>query len=151
MLPSRGRDLNIRNFLGLIVLHKNLYFININMNIDTLFYSHKCCPITHHASLKGERSSSSFLTLALEEGMVSVTPWSYFTPGTHWIGGWVDLRAGVDPETRGKILCLCRGLNSGQPVCSHTLYPAPSFYIIRVFLLGGWGLRKNMMQYWHEW
>jgi hypothetical protein len=30
-------------------------------------------------------------------------------PGTHWIGGWVDLRAGLDTETTGP----CRGLNPG--------------------------------------
>jgi hypothetical protein len=26
------------------------------------------------------------------------------TSGAHWIGGWVGLRAGLDTETRGKIL-----------------------------------------------
>jgi hypothetical protein len=31
------------------------------------------------------------------------------TPGTHWIGGWVDLITGMDTEATGKILCLCRG------------------------------------------
>jgi hypothetical protein len=24
------------------------------------------------------------------------------TPGTHWIGGWVGLKAGLDAEVRGK-------------------------------------------------
>jgi hypothetical protein len=43
------------------------------------------------------------------------------TPGTHWVGGWVGLRAGLDTEARGKILCVCRGSNSGRPVCSPTL------------------------------
>jgi hypothetical protein len=46
-----------------------------------------------------------------------------FTPGeitplTHWIGGWLGLRAGLDIETRGKILCLYRGSNRGRPVSS---------------------------------
>jgi hypothetical protein len=27
-------------------------------------------------------------------------------PGTHYIGGWVGPRAGLDVEVRGKILCL---------------------------------------------
>jgi hypothetical protein len=36
------------------------------------------------------------------------------TPGTYWIGGWVGLRAGLDTEARGKILCLCRGSNPGR-------------------------------------
>jgi hypothetical protein len=41
-------------------------------------------------------------------------------PGTHWVGGWVDLTAGLDTEARGKNLC--RGSNPGGPVCSQTLY-----------------------------
>jgi hypothetical protein len=32
-------------------------------------------------------------------------------PGTHCTGGWVGPRAGLDTETRGKILCPCRGSN----------------------------------------
>jgi hypothetical protein len=34
----------------------------------------------------------------------------------------VGLRAGLDTETRGNILCLCRGSNPGRPVCIQTLY-----------------------------
>jgi hypothetical protein len=34
--------------------------------------------------------------------MVSVTPRQRFAPGTHWIGGWVRLRAGLDTEARGN-------------------------------------------------
>jgi hypothetical protein len=41
-------------------------------------------------------------------------------PGTHYIGGWVGPRAGLDAEVRGKILCLCRGSNPGRPVRSQT-------------------------------
>jgi hypothetical protein len=37
------------------------------------------------------------------------------TPGTHCTGGWVDLRAGLDTEARGKILCPCRGSNRDRP------------------------------------
>jgi hypothetical protein len=44
-----------------------------------------------------------------------------WTAGTHWIGGWVGIRAGLDTEARGKILCHCRGSNPGRPVCSQTL------------------------------
>jgi hypothetical protein len=36
-------------------------------------------------------------------------------PGTHWTGGWVGPRAGLDIN-RGKILCLCRGSNPDRPV-----------------------------------
>jgi hypothetical protein len=28
-------------------------------------------------------------------------------PRTHWIGGWVGLRVGLDTEGREKIICLC--------------------------------------------
>jgi hypothetical protein len=34
----------------------------------------------------------------------------------HCTGGWVDLRAGLATEVRGKILCLCRGSNAYHPV-----------------------------------
>jgi hypothetical protein len=55
--------------------------------------------------------------------MVSVTPQPHFTPGemtpgTHRIGGWVGLRAGLT-EARGKISCLYRGTpNADRPVGS---------------------------------
>jgi hypothetical protein len=44
------------------------------------------------------------------------------TPGTYLVGGWVDLRAGLDTEVRGNILCLCRGSNPSHPLCSQKLY-----------------------------
>jgi hypothetical protein len=37
-------------------------------------------------------------------------------PGTHWTGGWVDLRAGLDTEVRGKSSYLCRGSHLDRPV-----------------------------------
>jgi hypothetical protein len=37
-------------------------------------------------------------------------------PGTHWIGGWVGLRAGLDTEVTGKIFYFCRGSNLDRPV-----------------------------------
>jgi hypothetical protein len=56
---------------------------------------------------------------------VSFTPRPRFTSGkdkgTHWIEGWVGLRAGLDTEAKEKILCICRGSNLGRPVCSQTL------------------------------
>jgi hypothetical protein len=57
--------------------------------------------------------------------VVSITPRPRFTarqrtPGTHWTGGWVGPRAGLDGETRRIILCLCRGSNPGRPVRSQT-------------------------------
>jgi hypothetical protein len=47
------------------------------------------------------------------------------TPGTHWTGGWVRPRAGLDTEARGKILSPLMGIepqSPGHPFCSQTLY-----------------------------
>jgi hypothetical protein len=38
------------------------------------------------------------------------------SPGTHWIGGWVGLRADVDTEARGKFFRFCRGSNLDRAV-----------------------------------
>jgi hypothetical protein len=59
--------------------------------------------------------------------VVSVTPQPRFTPGertpgTHWTGGWMGPRAGLDTEARGKFICPCRGSNPGRPARSQTLY-----------------------------
>jgi hypothetical protein len=43
-------------------------------------------------------------------------------PGTHWTGDWVGPRAGLDPEARRKILCLCLGSNPSHPVRSQSLF-----------------------------
>jgi hypothetical protein len=43
------------------------------------------------------------------------------TPGTHFSGGWVGPRAGLDTEARGKILSPLPGIeprSSGRPCCS---------------------------------
>jgi hypothetical protein len=45
-------------------------------------------------------------------------------PGAHWIGGWVDLRAGLDDLEKRKFLAL-PGLELrplGRPVRSQSLY-----------------------------
>jgi hypothetical protein len=75
-------------------------------------------------ALGGERrySSYSFSTSALDGAEWSasrpvraLTPGER-TPGAHCIGGWVGLRAGLDTEVRGKILCPRRGSNLDSPV-----------------------------------
>jgi hypothetical protein len=38
------------------------------------------------------------------------------TPGTHYTGGWVGPRAGLDTEARGKILYPRRESNPDRPV-----------------------------------
>jgi hypothetical protein len=58
-------------------------------------------------------SSYSFLTSALDGGECSASRPSHTLtlgkdPGTHWVGGWVGLRAGLNTETRGKTFASVR-------------------------------------------
>jgi hypothetical protein len=70
-----------------------------------------------------------FLTSAIVGGYWSTSLPGRFTPGerapgTYWIGGWVDLRAGVDDLEKRKFLTPpgleCRPL--GRPARSSALY-----------------------------
>jgi hypothetical protein len=69
-----------------------------------------------------EYTSYSFSTSTLDGGwVVRVTPRPRFSPGertlgTQCTGGWVGLRAGLDTETRGNILCPRRESNPDRPV-----------------------------------
>jgi hypothetical protein len=105
-------------------------FRHFELNLSVAGKNEKCkskvkkgVPL-RHAGDKGERiyRSYSFLTSIL----MRVTARPRFTtgkdPGTHLKGGWVGLRASLDSEATGKILCLCRGSNLGCPVCSQALY-----------------------------
>jgi hypothetical protein len=47
-----------------------------------------------------------FLTSALVGGEWSDSRPGRFTPGTHWIGGWVDPRAGLDDLEKRQFLTL---------------------------------------------
>jgi hypothetical protein len=47
-----------------------------------------------------------FLTSALAGGELSGSRRGRFTPGTHWVGGWVDPRAGLDKVGKRKFLIL---------------------------------------------
>jgi hypothetical protein len=85
----------------------------------------------------GERrySSYSFLTSALDGGVVSVTPRPRFTPGertsgTHWIEGWVGPRTGLDAGARRKILCPCRGSNLERPIVQPVAFMAVRVQIV---------------------
>jgi hypothetical protein len=70
-----------------------------------------------------------FLTSALVGGEWSASRPGRFTPGerapgTHWIGGWVDPRAGLDDVEKRKILTL-PGLELrplGRPASRQSLY-----------------------------
>jgi hypothetical protein len=57
--------------------------------------------------------STFFLTSTLVAGEWSASSPAHFTPGerapgTHWTGGWVDLRAGLDDVEKRKNILLCR-------------------------------------------
>jgi hypothetical protein len=58
-------------------------------------------------------------------------------PVPHWIGGCVGLRAGMDKEARGTILCFCWDSNPGHPVSWQTLhwlrYPSPNTQVYYFF------------------
>jgi hypothetical protein len=68
---------------------------------------------------------SPFLTSVLDEGEWSASRPGRLTPGerslaTHWIGGWVGPRAGLDAVEKRKFL-VCRELNPGRPARSLSL------------------------------
>jgi hypothetical protein len=73
-----------------------------------------------------------FLISALDGGEWSASHPAPFTPretasGTHWIGGWMDLRAGLDDVEKRKFLTL-PGLELrplGRPAHSQSLYRLP--------------------------
>jgi hypothetical protein len=45
-----------------------------------------------------------------------------FTPGTHWIVGWVGSRVGLDAVEYRKISCRCQESNIGRPDSSSSPY-----------------------------
>jgi hypothetical protein len=66
--------------------------------------------------------------------VVSVTPRPRFTPGertpgTHWIGGWVGSRAGLDAGARRKILCPCPGYYRVSHISQKTAHRSKSGYM----------------------
>jgi hypothetical protein len=66
-------------------------------------------------------SSYSFTTSALDDVSSQRHALPRFIPGemapdTHCTGGWVNPRACLDTDVRGKISCLCRGSNLDRPV-----------------------------------
>jgi hypothetical protein len=68
-----------------------------------------------------EYSFYSFITLALDGGEWSASYPAAFipgerTPGTHWAGGCMGPRAGLDTEARRKILLPLPGIKHRSPV-----------------------------------
>jgi hypothetical protein len=63
----------------------------------------------------------------------ALPPWER-APGTHWIGGWVNPRAGLDDVDKRKFLTIpgLELLSLGRPARSQSLYRLryPSSWII---------------------
>jgi hypothetical protein len=87
--------------------------------------------LTKHHTMKMhcgvEVQHYTFLTLELEEGERSASCHSHFTPkerapGTHWIGGWVSPRIGLDVVEKRKIPSAHQELKPDCPACSQSLY-----------------------------
>jgi hypothetical protein len=83
-------------------------------------YKSKAVPLPSCRLQGGEEYSAySFLTSALDEGEWSASrpditpPPPERTPGAHWIGGWLGLRAGLDTDARGEIFA---SASDGNPV-----------------------------------
>jgi hypothetical protein len=62
----------------------------------------------------------AFLTSTLGGGEWLFSRLGHFTHGekalgTHWMGGWMGLRAGLDAVAERKIPCPCRQSNPGRP------------------------------------
>jgi hypothetical protein len=71
-------------------------------------------------------------------------PWDR-APGTHWIGGWVVTRAGLDAVVKRKIPSLCRDKNPPiiQPVAQRyttELSRFPAHYILIKFFFDAGGI-----------
>jgi hypothetical protein len=96
----------------------------LKRQMNTVFSSHathlkskQSCLATRNGGAWGERKyiSYSLLTSALDRGEWSASRSGCALPRDGG-GGWVGLRAGLDTEVRGKILCFCRGSNLDRPV-----------------------------------
>jgi hypothetical protein len=87
------------------------------------------CLTKHHAN--GEMEAFLISTLDGESA-----------PGTRWIGGWVDPRAGLDAVPKIKILCLYRESNGGRPARSLvTVLPGLS-RLLRTFVTEHENIRR---------
>jgi hypothetical protein len=112
---------------SLITLYSSFYKLYVLRLLRKKNIKVKLSIPLRHVGAKVERKSYSFLTSALDRvsdqchAPAALYPreWIHVT---HCTGDWVSLRTGLDTETKGKVLCLCQGSNSGRAVCSQTLY-----------------------------
>jgi hypothetical protein len=79
----------------------------------------------HEDARESGDTAIPFLTPALDGGKVvslgRYTPGER-APGTHWIGGWVGPRAGLDAPEKRKISCPCRESKPSSEPRSLSLY-----------------------------
>jgi len=76
----------------------------------------------------------AFLTWALDRGEWSVTLSGRFTPqerapGTHWIGGWVEPKDGLDAVVKRKVPALSGTRTPDHPAHSPALYRLMTVYV----------------------
>jgi hypothetical protein len=90
----------------------------------------------NHEGVLGEwrYSSTHSLTSALDGGEWSASHSGRFTPregapGTHWVGGWVGCRAGLDAVTKRKIPSPRRESNPRTPIVQPVAW---SLYRLRI-------------------
>jgi hypothetical protein len=138
-LSAKGRidDHMYSSFAVINVFLKEFYLIQfcchflMHGNIKCLCVASKGKVVLQYICYGGIRgrmrySSYSFLFWTLEGGEWSSSFPSHTFPSgkgpsiTHVTGGWVGLRANLDADVRGKILCLSWGLNPSRPVTQYT-------------------------------
>jgi hypothetical protein len=95
------------------------------------------------------------MTLALVRGEWSALRSGYFTlgeraSGTHWMGGWMDLRVGLDDMEKSKFLTLQELRPLGRPICSQSLYRLLMMNVLVIITNykmrnGGNDLRRRML------
>jgi hypothetical protein len=104
------------NLCNFYVYFINLYWVCRNQKVKQSRY-------TPWRLFGGEEYSSYLFTTSAQDGgewsasrFCRALPLGIGPPGSHWTGGWVYPRSGLDTEVRGKILCPCRGSNLDRPV-----------------------------------
>jgi hypothetical protein len=96
-------------------LGRSLYYLYIYLSIHSLAFRNILFKFNKHYAIKAYGGVGVqiqiFLTSALVGGEWSASRPDRFTPGkrapsTHWIGGWVGPRAGLDDAENRKFLTL---------------------------------------------
>jgi hypothetical protein len=93
----------------------------------------------------------SFLILALDGDELSTSRFCHFlawgiVPGTHWLGDWVDLKAGMDAMKKRSYFC--RESNISVPARSPSLYQLSYQHVINWSTISAlawldWGKLQN--------